>query len=262
VVPNGTNSALAVAQDFFPSGAMGMPVKKIVLSNDAALLAILRNSFFQREGFELVLVQDGQRGFQAVEAEAPALALFDIALLGDQALGCCQDIKNDPLLAATPVLLMLPEKAPEELADACWQAGCDAVVHRPLAAERFLDAACGLLGISCRLERRLPVSLPLTLFDSKQEKHPANCINLNTGGMYLATESLFPVDTCLTLVLPLLLPEASPTLQTQVRVAWVNHPEWRKKNLLPSGMGVQFKDPGEAVVTALQELIDSLPASG
>ena len=43
-----------------------MPTKKIVLSNDAVLLDILENSFFQREGFEMVLVQDGQTGFQAV----------------------------------------------------------------------------------------------------------------------------------------------------------------------------------------------------
>ena len=31
----------------------------------------------------------------------------------------------------------------------------------PLAAERFLDAACGLLGISRRLARRFPVSFQL-----------------------------------------------------------------------------------------------------
>ncbi len=237
-----------------------MPAKKIVLSNDAALLTILENSFFQREGFELVLVQDGQTGFQAVEAEAPTLAVFDLALLGDQALACCQEIKRDPLLAATPVLLLLPVKAPEELADACWHAGCDAVVHRPLASERFLDAACGLLGISRRLERRLPVSLPLAVLDRKQKKHPACCVNLNSGGMFLATDTLFPVDT--TLILEWLQPGSDLPLQTAVRVAWVNHPEWLKKHALPCGLGVQFTNPGQAVVAAVQELIDSLPAAG
>ncbi len=134
-----------------------MAAKKIVLSNDAALLAILKNSFFQREGFGLVLVQDSQTGFQAVEAEAPTLAVFDLGQLGEQALACCQAIKADPLLAATPVLLLLPDWSTEDVADACWEAGCDAVIHRPLSAERFLDAACGLLGISRRLARRFPV---------------------------------------------------------------------------------------------------------
>ena len=93
-----------------------MPAKKIVLSDDAVLLTILRNSFFQREGFQMILVQDGQTGFQAVEVEEPTLAVFDIVQLGEQALECCRKIKNDPLLAETPVLLLLPEKAVEDMA--------------------------------------------------------------------------------------------------------------------------------------------------
>src|SRR5210317_2188254 len=156
-----------------------MPTKKIVLSNNPLLLTILRNSFFQREGFDMVLVRDGQTGFQAIEAEEPTLAVFDLMHLGEQALDCCRAVKGDPLLATTPVLLLLPEDAGEDLADDCWAAGCDAVVHRPLAAERFLDAACGLLGISTRLARRFPVSFELSFLDSKQKKHVGLCANLN-----------------------------------------------------------------------------------
>lgn len=233
-----------------------MPTKKIVLSNDAALLAILKNSFFQREGFEMVPVQDGQTGFQAVEAEAPTLAVLDLVQLGAQALECCRAIKRDPLLAATPVMLLLPEKAAEELADTCWDAGCDAVVHRPMAAARFLDAACGLLGISRRLARRFPVSFQLTFLDGEQKKHSGSCVNLNAGGMLLATETLFPVDTHLTIEFTL--PGLQSSLQCSARVAWVNHPEWRKKDSLPCGFGLQFINPGPSVKTALQEFLDGL----
>jgi len=233
-----------------------MPTKKIVLSNDATLLTILNNSFFQREGFGMVLVQDGQTGFQAVEAEAPTLAVFDLAQLGDQALVCCQKIKADPLLAVTPVLLLLPEKPTEDLADACWDAGCDAVVHRPLSAERFLDAACGLLGISRRLARRFPVSFELALLDGAQTKHVGSCVNLNAGGLFILTKKLFPVDTLLTIEFSL--PGFEGELRSAVRVAWVNHPEWRKKNSMPCGLGLQFEKPSLAVKSALQSFLDSL----
>lgn len=233
-----------------------MPAKKIVLSNDADLLAILQNSFFQREGFEMILVQDGQTGFQVVEAEEPTLAVFDLALLGEQALECCRRFKQDPLLAATPVMLLLPEKAPEDLADSCWSAGCDAVVHRPLAGARLLDAACGLLGISRRLARRFPVSFQLAFLDSAQKKHAGSCVNLNAGGMFLATDTLFPVDTDLTVEFTL--PGFQSPLRSAVRVAWVNHPEWRKKNSSPCGLGVQFKDVGPTVKAALQEFLASI----
>lgn len=233
-----------------------MATKKIVLSNDTALLAILENSFFQREGFGMVLVQDGQTGFQAVEAEAPTLAVFDLAQMGDQAMSCCQAIKADPLLAATPVLLLLPERGADDLADACWEAGCDAVVHRPLLAERFLDAACGLLGISRRLARRFPVNFQLAFLDSAQKKHVGSCVNLNAGGMFMTTETLFPVDTLLSI--EFVLPGFQGALNCSVRVAWVNHPEWRKKNSMPCGLGLQFENPGQTVKAALQDFFDSL----
>jgi len=237
-----------------------MPAKKIVLSNDATLLTILKNSFFQREGFGMVLVQDGQTGFQAVEAEAPTLAVFDLAQLGEQALACCRAIKADRLLAATPVLLLLPEKAAEVLADNCWDVGCDAVVHRPLSAERFLDAACGLLGISRRLARRFPVSFQLAFSDGAQKQHIGSCVNFNAGGMFLSTEKLFPVDTLLTIKFTL--PGFQDELHCSVRVAWVNHPEWRKKNSMPCGLGLQFENPNQTVNAALQNFLDSLKLEG
>ena len=233
-----------------------MPNKKIVLSNDPLLLTILRNSFFQREGFDMVLVQDGQTGFQAIEAEEPTLAVFDLLRPGEQALECCRAVKGDPLLAATPVLLLLPEDAEEDLADDCWAAGCDAVVHRPLAAERFLDAACGLLGISRRLARRFPVSFQLSFLDTKQKKHVGSCVNLNLGGLFLVTETLFPVDTELTV--EFVLPGFQMTLQNSVRVAWVNHPEWRKKNSMPCGVGLEFVSVSSTFVAALQEFLESV----
>lgn len=237
-----------------------MPAKKIVLSSDPALQAVLQDSFFQREGFEMILVRDGQTGFQAVEAEEPTLAVFDLALLGEQALECCRMLKKDPLLASTPVLLVLPERTDEGLADICWSAGCDAVVHRPMGGERLLDAALGLLGISRRLAKRFPVNFQLVLLDSEQKKHVGSCVNLNLGGMFLATETLFPVDTELTVEFTL--PGFLNPLQCTVRVGWVNHPEWHKKHSLPCGLGVQFKHPGPIVTTTLQEFLDSLKTTG
>ena len=237
-----------------------MPTKKIVLSNDPLLLTILRNSFFQREGFDMVLVQDGQTGFQAIEAEEPTLAVFDLGHLGEQALECCRAVKSDSLLAATPVLLLLPEDAEEDLADDCWDAGCDAVVHRPLAAERFLDAACGLLGISRRLARRFPVIFQLSFLDTKQKKHIGSCANLNLGGMFLATEALFPVDT--ELAVEFVLPGFQMALQASARVAWVNHPEWRKKNSMPCGVGLEFVSVSPTFVAALQEFLESVKIDG
>jgi len=232
-----------------------MPAKKIVFSHDPDLLTILKNSYFQRENFGMVLVKDGQTGFQAVEAEAPTLAIFDIALMGEPALECCKLIKGDPLLTKTPVLLVLPENADEDLADDCWSAGTDAVVHRPLESSRFLDAAFSLIGISSRLARRIPVNFRLKFFDSKHKQHFGICANINVEGMYLATEVLFPVGTQLSIEFTL--PDFQSPITATVRVAWVNHPEWLKKNTLPCGMGLEFINSSSTFKGILQEFVNS-----
>ena len=233
-----------------------MPAKKIVLSDDPALLEIFKNSYFQQEKFTIVLVKDGQTGFQAVEAEAPSLAIFDIAVLGEQAIDCCRSIKHDALLGNTPVLLVMPENAVEKMADDCWNAGTDAVVHRPLQASRFLDAAFGLIGISRRLARRFPVSFKLKFLDSKQKQHIGICRNINVEGMYLATGALFPVDTQLSVEFTL--PGFQSPISVVVRVAWVNHPEWLKKDSLPYGMGLEFINSSVAFKEVVRDYVAGL----
>jgi len=233
-----------------------MPAKKIVLSDDPVLMTILENSFFKREGFPLVKVANGEICFKLVEEQAPALVILDLTRLGEQALACCRMIKGDRLLLKTPVLLLLAERHHDDIADKCWDAGCDAVVHRPLQAERFLDAACGLLGISRRLARRFPVSFMLTFFDHRQKRHVGSCVNLNSGGMFLATEKLFPVAT--KLEIEFTLPGYEGALSCQVRVAWVNHPEWLKKNALPCGMGLEFVAASQTLKMVLNEFVESL----
>jgi len=231
--------------------------KKIVLNDNPGLLSVLENSFFRREGFAMLLIEGYASGVQAVEAEAPALAVFDLEQMGEKALDSCRKIKQDHLLNSTPVLLLLPENVSEFLVEACWAAGCDAVIPRPLVAGRFLDAACGLLGISRRLARRFPVNFQLKILDTTQKKHAGSCVNLNAGGMFIATEILFPIDT--RLVIDFVLPGLQSVLQCPVRVAWVNHPEWLKRNDMPCGLGVQFLKENSGLQTVLREFMESLP---
>lgn len=237
-----------------------MPAKEILVSNDAELLSVLENSYFKREGFSMLLVRDCEQAFQLTEAEAPVLAILDLAQLGEGGLVCCRRIKEDPLLNPTPVMLVLPDNAAEDLADTCWATGCDAVVHRPLPTGRLLESACSLLGISRRLARRFPVNFTLAFQANDRQRHAGTAVNLNAGGLFLETGQLFTVDT--RLELEFTLPGLQTPLQCRVRVAWVNHPEWRKKTNLPCGMGVQFVDLNETAKAALDEFLGSLSVGG
>ena len=232
--------------------------KKIVVSDALDLLAILEESFFQRDGFELIRVIDGEQAFKAIEAESPAMAILDLASLGQEGLDCCQRVKDDPLLVATPIIFLLREDQ-AVLSESCWRAGGDSVIERPLSALTLLDEACGLLGISRRLARRFPVSFQLLFGRNKQKRHHGTAVNLNTGGLFLGSGLIYPIDTRVTLKFTL--PGSTKPLSCKARVAWVNHPEWIKKNNLPCGMGLEFLDLGGVAEAVLRDFVASLELS-
>ena len=81
-------------------------------------------------------------------------------------------------------------------------------------------------------------------------------MNLTDGGMFIASDKLFPVDT--RLLLDITLPGTAIPFVALVRVAWVNHPEWRKKATLPCGMGVEFVRLNESAKFSLDEFLAAL----
>ena len=216
-----------------------MLAKKIVVSESPELLAVLETSFFHREGFRFLPVHSSDMLYRLVESEAPAMAILDLAALGAAGPECCRCIKRDPLLGKTPLMVLLPREGGESLAAECHQSGCDALLPRPLEPLQLLDAACALLGISQRLARRVPVDFPVVYATDGGKKRTGRMMNLNADGMFFSAEKLYPVGTML--LLDFVLPAQAESLSCKGQVAWVNHPEWRKKSLMPSGMGIRFE---------------------
>jgi uncharacterized protein (TIGR02266 family) len=65
-------------------------------------------------------------------------------------------------------------------------------------------------------------------------------VNMSTGGMFIETENIRPVDT--SLVIKFKLPDNDVIITCNARVAWTNEPGNLRKYTLPSGMGLQFID--------------------
>ena len=65
-------------------------------------------------------------------------------------------------------------------------------------------------------------------------------VNMSTGGVFIETENIRPVDTVLELNFKL--PDNDLIISCKARVAWVNEPGDLKKSTNPPGMGIQFLD--------------------
>ena len=65
-------------------------------------------------------------------------------------------------------------------------------------------------------------------------------VNMSTGGVFLETGIIQPVDTAL--IITFKLPGSDSSIVCNARVAWINEPGRLKKFSLPPGMGIQFLD--------------------
>ena len=65
-------------------------------------------------------------------------------------------------------------------------------------------------------------------------------VNMSTGGVFIETEHLRPVDTLLEINFKL--PDTDIIITCKARVAWTNETGELKKRDVPAGMGIQFID--------------------
>jgi uncharacterized protein (TIGR02266 family) len=79
--------------------------------------------------------------------------------------------------------------------------------------------------------------------------------DLNSGGMFLATDRLQEVGS--TLHLDFVLPGIEEPIRCLASVAWVNGPGELKKPALPRGMGIRFLDLSDTDMKAINRLLES-----
>ena len=87
-------------------------------------------------------------------------------------------------------------------------------------------------------------------------------VNLSSGGVYLETTDVLPVDTKLFMMFTL--PGSGKIIKCKSRVAWTLDLGTFKKPSLPSGMGLQFIDITKDSLRAIRDFFnnnDMLPSS-
>lgn len=225
--------------------------RKILLGDDIDLFLELEQAFFRREGVDLLVARSGRKALEMAVAERPDLVLLGLDLpemAGDE---CCRRLKANPALCSLPVILVTPLDEPVALAR-CRQAGCDEVVTKPIDRRRFLQSAGRLLNIADRASPRASARLRIHYGAGTQRLLVDYSVNLSTGGVFIESGAVLPVETPLTL--EFLLP-GERAIRCRGRVAWVNDPQRPVSPGLPPGMGVQFLDLSLDDLHALREFI-------
>jgi len=213
--------------------------KKILLADDVQLFLELEKTLFRREQFDLLTAGDGHQAFDLIAAERPDLVFMDLYMPGLNGDECCRQVKDDPELRSTPVVIVTQGGHEEELAR-CRQAGCDDILLKPINRHLFVDTARRLLAVAARDAQRVRARLEVRYGPDLRHLLCNYSVNISTGGLFLETGDPLPADTPLDLEFTL--PSRQTAIRCSGRVAWVNHPVLLHKPEMAAGMGVQFVD--------------------
>jgi len=212
--------------------------RSILLVDDVELFLELERTFFHREGFDLLMAINTQEIMQLVLKRKPDLVFMDMDVAGSRGDEICRWLKRDQGLQSIPVIMVV-DSGDNEAESLCRQAGCDAIIHRPVRRHQLLSAARTFLDLVDRQLSRVATRLPVEFACPGAEAKTNYSVNLSPGGLFVATDEVMPVDTRLSLRVTF--PDRNQALACSGRVAWLNSAaRGYKKPHLPTGMGIQF----------------------
>jgi DNA-binding response OmpR family regulator len=95
-----------------------MPTKRILLCDDELHILRAAEFKFKRAGYEVVCANDGQEGWEQIQAKRPDIVVTDCQMPRLSGLGLAERIRNTPETADLPVIMLSAkgfELPPDEL---------------------------------------------------------------------------------------------------------------------------------------------------
>jgi uncharacterized protein (TIGR02266 family) len=214
---------------------------KVLISHELEPFFAHDEQFVHREGFELLIAEDGRQAWDMFRGQEPDLAILDLNvpdMPGDEF--CCR-VHKHPQLRHIPVVLVVQAHHQEELTR-CLRARCADLLFKPLNDHLLLATTRRILGLAYRSFPRVAACMPVRYSRDREKFHSGSIFNLSSGGLFLETERLFPLEE--RLFLEFSLPDRSEPLTCQAGVAWVNERHQPVNSRMPTGMGLQFLNLG------------------
>ena len=114
-----------------------MDQKTILVIEDDDIVAQTIEHCLRRENFRVILGQSGGEGLQLARRHQPNLVVLDIIMPGMDGLAVCRQMRQDAVIADTPVL-MLTAKTSDEDKVRGFLAGADDYLSKPFNVDEFI----------------------------------------------------------------------------------------------------------------------------
>ncbi len=165
----------------------------ILVIDDAAMFRDLESFVLSRSG-HIVTAKTGEEGLAAARRERPAVAVVDLELPQMTGDAVCKEIKNDPRLAETAVILVTFRASADDHARAV-RAGADDILSKPIDQRQLVLSVDRFLQIPMlRSVRRASVQVPVAVHANGKTLQGTSR-DISRGGMFVEIDQAIPEGT-------------------------------------------------------------------
>lgn len=117
---------------------------KILIADDEQNIVISLEFLMKREGYEVVIANDGEEAIDKIRSEMPDLVLLDVMMPKKSGFEVCQEIKSDPSLQSVRILMLTAKGRDTEVAKGL-ALGADAYMTKPFATKELVARVQSML---------------------------------------------------------------------------------------------------------------------
>jgi len=139
---------------------MAPKTKTVLLVDDVQLFLRLEETFFKRAGCRVLTANSGNDALKVAREKSPDLILCDYFMPDMKGSQVVKELKSDGKTCDIPVIIVSTSSKTEDI-HACFEAGCDDYMTKPIQPDAVLARAANLLAIPHRAHRRLPVNFKI-----------------------------------------------------------------------------------------------------
>ncbi len=108
---------------------------KLLIVEDNIVILTMQKQIFEMEGYDIITAQEGMDALKKVHQERPDIVLLDVNIPGMNGFELCRQIKEDPALSDTVVVMISAVYYSDEDAKKGMAMGADAYFTKPYENE-------------------------------------------------------------------------------------------------------------------------------
>ncbi len=212
---------------------------EILLVDDAKIFLDIQKDFLKYSPVRIITAYNGIDALESARENRPDLIVMDVGMPHLDGVSCCNAIRMEPSLSSIPVILISTNSGHEDILS-YRNAGCSAILHKPLQRREFLNKLHNFLPVIERREPRIPCRMPVKI-ETDTGAFTGTSHDIAMNGIYV--ETIHDMKSEYELVLSFRLPpENDNTIMARGRIAWRNNGGQTTGEGLPKGFGVEFTE--------------------